>query len=118
MTKERPVINEIIKENMSDFELFQNKTIRPIIKMQHELLIAFLENYLQKRKIDFSVISEEKKKLKIKSILEKDIQFRNMVLGSILGHFSVDEYKEYYTNASEMNRRIIKITMKRYQDSF
>ena len=68
MTKERPVIGEIIKENMSDFELFQNTTIRPIIKMQHELLIAFLQNYLKKRKIDFSEISEEKKKLKIKII--------------------------------------------------
>lgn len=118
MTKERPVIKKIIKENMSDFELFQNKTIRPIIKMQHELLIAFLDSYLQKRKIDFSEISEEKKKLKIKSILEKDIQFRNMILGSILGHFSVEEFKEYFINASEMNRRIIKITIKRFQDSF
>tara|TARA_R110002050_G_scaffold95336_1_gene198464 strand:+ start:281 stop:637 length:357 start_codon:yes stop_codon:yes gene_type:complete len=118
MTKERPVINEIIKENMSDFELFQNKTIRPIIKMQHELLIAFFNNYLQKRKIDFSDISEEKKKLKIKSILEKDIQFRNMIIGSILGHFSLEEYQQYYSSASEMNRRIVKITIKRFQDSF
>ena len=117
MTKERPVIGEIIKDNMSDFELFQNTTIRPIIKMQHELLIAFLQNYLKKRKIDFSEISEEKKKLKIKSILEKDIQFRNMIIGSILGHFSLVEYQQYYTNASEMNRRIVKITIKRFQDS-
>lgn len=118
MTKERPVINEIIKKNMSDFELFQNKTIRPIIKMQHELLIAFFNNYLQKRKIDFSDISGEKKKLKIKSILEKDIQFRNMIIGSILGHFSLEEYQQYYSSASEMNRRIVKITIKRFQDSF
>ena len=58
-----------------------------------------------------------KKKLKIKSILEKDIQFRNMIIGSILGHFSLEEYQQYYSNASEMNRRIVKITIKRFQDS-
>jgi hypothetical protein len=102
---------------MSDFELFQNKTIRPIIKMQHELLIVFLEKYLQKRKIDLSILSIEKKKLKIKSILEKDIQFRNMILGSILGHFSLEEYQSYSTTASEMNKRIIQITIQRFQDS-
>jgi len=117
MAKERPKIPEIIKDNMSDFELFQNKTIRPIIKMQHDLLMAFLYNYLKKRKVDFSAISEQKKKLKIKSILEKDIQFRNMILGSILGHFTLDEYQHYYSNASEMNRRIVKIITKRFQDS-
>jgi hypothetical protein len=117
MSKERPELLGIIKPRTTEIEGFQNKTIRPIIKMQHDLLLAFLKNYLQKRKVDFSSISEEKKKLKIKSILEKDIQFRNMILGSILGHFSMDEYSHYYSSASEMNKRIINITIQRFQDS-
>jgi predicted histidine transporter YuiF (NhaC family) len=117
MSKERPILKNLMKDNMSDFELFQNKTIRPIIKMQHDLLIAFLESYLQKRKIDFSKVSEEKKQMKIKAILEKDIQFRNVILGSILAHFSMDEYFYYNTSTSEMNKRIIKIIIQRFQDS-
>jgi predicted histidine transporter YuiF (NhaC family) len=117
MSKERPILKNLIKENMSEIELFQNKTIRPIIKMQHNLLMAFLESYQQKRKIDLSDLSDEKKKSKIKAILEKDISFRNIILGSILGHFSMDEYFYYNTNASEMNKRIIKITIQRFQDS-
>ena len=117
MSKERPKISVIIKLRTKELEGFQNNVIRPIIKMQHNLLIAFIENYLQKRKIDFLIISEEKKKLKIKSILEKDIQFRNIILGSIIGHFSMDEYQQYYHIASEMNKRIIQITIQRFQDT-
>ncbi|TXD53031.1 MULTISPECIES: glyoxalase [unclassified Polaribacter] len=117
MSKERPELPGIIKPRTTEIEGFQNKTIRPIIKMQHALLIAFITNYFEKRKIVYPSLSEEKKKLKIKSILEKDIQFRNMVLGSIIGHFSMDEYVYYIISASEMNKRIIQITIQRFQDS-
>jgi hypothetical protein len=118
MSKERPELPGIIKPRTTEIEGFQNKIIRPIIKMQHDLLIAFLKNYFQKQKVDFSSLSEEKKKLKIKSILEKDIQFRNMLLGSIIGHFSMDEYLVYCISASELNKRIIQISIQRFQDSF
>ena len=118
MNKERPDLPGIIKPRTTEIEVFQNKTIRPIIKMQHDLLLAFLKSYLDKRKIDFSILSEEKKNLKIRSILEKDIQFRNMILGSILGHFSLEEYNYFMMSSAEFRRRIIQITIKRYQDSF
>ena len=117
MHKERPILSDLIKVNTTDVETFQNEVLRPIIKMQHDLLIAFLENYLQKRKIDFAILSEQKKRARIKSILEKDIQFKNMIVGSVLGHFSVKEYDLYNINSSEFNRRIRQIIIKRFQDS-
>ena len=49
--KERPILKNLIKEGTSELEYFQNITIRPIIKMQHDLLILSLSNYLKKRKI-------------------------------------------------------------------
>lgn len=117
MNKERPILSGLVNSQTTEVEEFQNIVIRPIIKMQHNLLIAFFENYLQKRKIDFVILTDQKKRAKIKSILEKDIQFKNMVLGSILGHFSVDEYATYIQNSSEFNRRIRQIIIKRLQDS-
>ena len=117
MNKERPVLSNLINANTTEIEAFQNEVLRPIIKMQHDLLIAFFRNYLQKRKIDFNPLSEQKKRTKIKSILEKDIQFKNKIVGSILGHFSVDEYVIYTDKLSEFNRRMIQIIIKRLQDS-
>ena len=117
MNKERPVLSNLINANTTEIEAFQNEVLRPIIKMQHDLLIAFFRNYLQKRKIDFNPLSEQKKRTKIKSILEKDIQFKNKIVGSILGHFSVDEYDVYERDSSEFNRRIRQLIIKRLQDS-
>ena len=117
MPKKRPILSDVINANTTETETFQNEVLRPIIKMQHNLLIAFFKHYLQKRKIDFEILSDQKKRAKIKSILEKDIQFKNKIVGSILGHFSVDEYVIYTNKLSEFNRRMIQIIIKRLQDS-
>ena len=117
MNKERPKLPNLIKSQTTEIEGFQNTIIRPVIKMQHQLLIAFFEHYLQKRKIDFSSLAEEKKKLKIKSIFEKDINFKSLILGIIVGHFSMDEYFSYAQNLSEYNKRVTQIIIQRLQDS-
>jgi hypothetical protein len=116
MNKERPILENLINVNTTETEKFQNVVLRPVIKMQHHLLIAFFKSYLLNRKIDFASFSEEKKKIKIKSIFEKDINFKNLILGTILGHFSVDEYAFYNKKSSEVNKRILQIIIQRLQD--
>lgn len=115
--KERPILEGLINRGTRDLEYFQNTTVRPIIKMQHHLLILSLKNYLKKRKITFNNLSETKKINKIISLMTKDIAFRNICLGFIIGHFSATEYLYYMDYSSEINKRIIKIIQKRYQDS-
>jgi hypothetical protein len=117
MSKIRPELVNLVNENTTDVEKFQNEVLRPIIKMKHHLLIVFFENYLQKRKIDFNALSEEKKKLKIKSIFEKDINFKSLILGIVFGDFSVDEYLSYTQSSSEFNKRVLQIIIQRLQDS-
>jgi predicted histidine transporter YuiF (NhaC family) len=117
MNRERPVIEDLIKENMSALELFQNQTLRPVIKMQHTLLIAAFNSYKLKRKIDFSSLTEQKKRSKIKAVFIKDINHKNQTIGIIVGAFSLEEYAYYSLNASELNKRIIQILIQRTQDS-
>ena len=117
MNKERPELVNLVNKNTTEVEKFQNEVLRPIIKMQHHLLVLFFENYIKKRKIDFTSLSEEKKKNKIKSIFDKDINFKNLILGLIAGHFSVDEYIYYTQNSSEFNKRVLQIIIQRLQNS-
>jgi len=111
--KERPILKNLIKEDTSELEYFQNITIRPIIKMQHHLLILSLNNYLRKRKISLENLSEIQIINKINSIINKDISYRNICLGFIIGHFSSKEYLYYINHSSEIHKRIIKIVQKR-----
>lgn len=117
MTKERPEIKNILKENMTKVEVFQNSTLRPIIKMQHNLLIAVFNNYLINSKVDVSSLSKEKLSKKIKTIFLKDNPYKNFNVGLIVGHFTTEEFDFYAQNSSEVKRRILKIIAQRIEDS-
>ena len=54
--KLRPVLKNLINSNTSDLERFQNEVLRPIIKMQNNLLVAFFNNYIRNRKIEFKIV--------------------------------------------------------------
>ena len=86
--KERPIIKDLVKKHTTEIESFQNTIVRPIIKMQHPLLVASFKNYLEKRKVDLQSCSDLEINNKIKSIYNKDISYRNISLGQIIGHFS------------------------------
>lgn len=115
--KERPILSELVNAGTSDIEKFQNEAIRPIIKMQHNLLIILFQNYLKHRKINFTNLKKEKQKERINIILTKDTNFKNILLGIVIGHFSKNELIFYTKNTSELKRRIIQIVNQRSQDS-
>ena len=115
--KIRPVLKNLINSNTSNIERFQNEVIRPIIKMQNNLLVVFFEDYLKNRKIEFYIIKYEDQENKINTILTKDINFKNILLGSIVGHFDENEIKVYLKSTSELNKRIIQMIKQRLLDN-
>ena len=115
--KIRPVLKNLINSNTSDLERFQNQVIRPIIKMQNNFLVVFFEDYLKNRKIEFYILKYEDQENKINTILTKDIKFKNILLGSIVGHFDDNEIKVYLKSTSELNKRIIQIIKQRLLDN-
>ena len=115
--KLRPVLKNLINSNTSDLERFQNEVIRPIIKMQNNLLVAFFNNYIRNRKIEFNKLEAEFQKNKINTILTKDINFKNILIGSIIGLLNENEIKIYLKSKSELNKRIIQMVMQRLQDN-
>ena len=49
-----------ITENMSEDERFQNETLRPVAKLQNDLLLAVFRNYITKHKNKFYELKLEK----------------------------------------------------------
>lgn len=118
MTKKRPTIKGIVTETTLENEKFQNETIRPIIKMQHDFLIGLFQQHLSKRKTDFLTISKDQMLAKIKAIFEKDANFKHLILGVVIGQFSLKEFETYKENTTEFHKRIIQITVQRIHDTF
>lgn len=101
---------------MKPEEDFQNKVLRPIIKMQSDLLIAHLHNKLLSNKVDFKVLSSANKEIVLTALFSSDQAFKREIIGMVIGHFTLDEYERYVGFNKEINRRISQIVLNRSLD--
>ncbi len=104
-----------ISPNMSEDEQFQNKTIRPIAKLQNDLIIEVFKNYIQKTKNTFYTLTIDERILFIKNAIQKDTKFRNSLKGIIIGQFTVNEYLIYIKNSSSLNKRMMNLVKEKIQ---
>ncbi|MCR9228849.1 MAG: glyoxalase [Flavobacteriaceae bacterium] len=113
----RPTISASHFNSQMGFdEHFQNKTLRPVIKLQNYLLVEAFKNYANKHKGVFYELSLEKKMEYIERAIQKDIKFRNSLKGMIIGQFTVEEYRDYITNSSALNKRMMNMVVERLKD--
>lgn len=98
---------------MSADERFQNATLRPVIKLQNDLLIEVFKNYANKHKSTFYDLTIEKQIVYIENAIQKDIKFRNSLKGIIIGQLTVDEYQTYIRNSSALNKRMMNMVKER-----
>ena len=106
-----------ITPNMSADECFQNKTIRPIVKLQNDLLLAAFKNYISKHKNVFYDLSVDKKMDYIENAIHKDMKYRNSLKGIIIGQFTLEEFDLYIQNSSALNKRMMDIVKERLKDN-
>ena len=114
----RPIVASAkIYDAMSSDEKFQNETLRPIIKMQHDLFVAVFKNYISKRKNVFYELSLQRQLDYIENAIHKDMKFRNSIKGMIIGQFTIEEYDTYIQNSSALNKRMMNIVKNRLINS-
>jgi hypothetical protein len=102
-----------VSENMSHDEQFQNKILRPVIKLQNELLVEVFRNYIKKHKNSFYSYGVDKKFNFIENAIQRDIKFRNSLKGIVIGQFTIEEYLIYIENSSSLNKRMMNIVKER-----
>jgi len=99
-------------------QLFQDKTLRPIIKFQHTLIIAIYHDYLKTHKIEYSHATTAQRNLKIESSIKQNQALQALFKGVIIALFTADETAYWETNKEEINKRIQQLIIKRIQSSF
>ncbi len=110
----RPILqNTGSTEHKNAEEKFQNTTLRPIIKLQHDLLVAFFANYVNSKKIDLSALNAARKNEIVSGIFKTDNSLKTEIRGLIIGHFTVEEYKTYVRMAADANKRMLAMIKER-----
>lgn len=97
----------------SEEEFFQNETLRPIMKLQNDLLVAVFNRYITLSKVNFKQFSIEKRLDFIENTIKKDTKFRNTLKGIIIGFFTLEEYNRYSVNSSALGKRITNLLIER-----
>lgn len=110
----RPILN---LSSSIPIEDFQNRTVRPILKLQNELILQLFMFFCAKQKIDILNLKKEKFNNTVNTITRKNSTFRNQLLGIIIGQFTVEEFEFYKVNNSEVNKRIITMIGQRIKDN-
>ena len=116
--KERPIIKiKNMPEHHLEIELFQNKVLRPILKMQHDLILKTFHNHINKLSIDWNQLKHIKKVKCVIDQLSKNLQLKNLIIGLIVGHLNEQESNQYFNNNKEYNKRIIQMSIQRIQST-
>lgn len=102
-----------INTQSSSEEIFQNKTLRPILKLQNDLFVQVFINYAVKQKNAFFTLTPDKKLAYIENVIQRDIKFRNALKGMVIALFTLDEYADYIQNSSNLNKRMMNMLIER-----
>jgi hypothetical protein len=110
--KERPILS-LPTTSSSAEEAFQNEVLRPILKLQHDILLSIFKDYCQKHKINLENKDQKVKTQLISGTLKQNKVLRAFLTGSIVGQMSPAELLRYFDNPSEYNRRIMDMIIQR-----
>ncbi|UFH31720.1 glyoxalase [Chryseobacterium sp. C-71] len=109
----RESLNLLNSETTTETEIFQNQTLRPILKLQNDLYLSLFTNYALRQKADFSTLSAFKKQMFIEQSLQKDAVLKNTFIGMTIGMFTMEELELYQSDSKVFNKRIITMLIER-----
>ena len=100
------------REPLSE-EHFQQIALRPILKLQNSLIIAYYNTKTASAK---QPVELKDRLVFVENTLRKDAVLRNQLIGLIIGLFTEEEFVFYLKHASSLNKRISQLLIKRIQD--
>lgn len=113
----RPLISSALTENSKPVEIFQNEVLRPVIKMQHEIILAYIRS-LEQFKI---ILSKKGSRLdfqtRVHTFISKQLDIKNQLIGMILGMLTEDELVFYRENQNDLSKRISQMISQRVSDT-
>ena len=118
MEKVRPKLPDALTEGeLKEEELFQNMVLRPVIKMQHDLLIMRVKSHFRSKRILFNLMDNKKRTAAIIQAFQNDHNLKKEIQGMIIGQLTVLEFQQYLKIERSLNKRIVQMVRNRMIDS-
>ncbi|MBU1760426.1 MAG: hypothetical protein KKB19_06195, partial [Bacteroidetes bacterium] len=86
---------------------------RQVLKLQNDVLLTLALNFLENKYKDYQNRDLTIKYNLLYQSLKKDIPFKKMLIGTIVGFFTQNELAIYHTQEQEINKRLVEFIYKR-----
>lgn len=113
----RPNVNFDQSKETKSLEHFQNEVLRPIIKFQHEFILAYVKGNSNFLKLISDKGTRVAFQTKTKLFIGSQPHVKNQLIGSIIGLLTEKELDYYFPHATEINKRINQMICQRIADT-
>ena len=97
-------------ENVADF---QHQVLRPILKLQHPVLAALLDDFALDYRLPSPQDNPAEAARQRAELLARNTRLRATVVGAIVGQLTAPELAVYRQHRPELNRRILDLAAER-----
>ena len=94
-------------------EAFQNDTLRPILRLQHEPLIAAWHRYASRNKGTFYRLNRPQQRDYVRHAIRTNRELRSFLLGLVCGVMTRAEWAAFRQNERELARRVYALATER-----
>ncbi|MGL4597846.1 MAG: glyoxalase [Bacteroidia bacterium] len=94
-------------------ERFQGEVLRPVLKLQNDLILVLVKNYLKRKGEKFQLLPENDWREQVSEALKNDQPFRTQLTGLVIGLFTVSEMEEFLENQETYKRRLQSLLIER-----
>ena len=92
---------------------FLHATLRPVLKLQNDLLLAVVADYVRDHHITLRPTDQQQQ---LTALLGRNTKLRYTVVGLITGQLTTAEYAFYRQHRPELNRRLLELAQRRVLD--
>jgi hypothetical protein len=101
----------------NDVEKFQSITLRPILKFQNDIIIAYFDDYLNELNINLDKENNSDKIKIITNHLKSNKRLKHCLKSLVIALFTKDEMDFYIANKIEIRKRLVELLIQRYYDA-
>jgi hypothetical protein len=110
------VVAQLSPEPVASVADFLHRTLRPVLKLQNERLLAVTADFLHDHHVPFRAAQVADQQRLLAELLGRNTKLRYTLVGLVVGLFTTAELHFYRTHRSELNRRLLELAVRRAQD--
>jgi hypothetical protein len=97
----------------SEVEAFLHRTLRPVLKLQNDTVLALVAADLAKRVPGFAGFAPDDRRARLAATLKKDSRLKRVLLGVVLGALTAEELAFALDHEAEVRRRVVALLAER-----